>query len=440
MDMDPMAMAQGFFGGFGGQGMGMNSMAGNVNMNNMGFEGGYGGWQDQQGMGMNGEYGADAGYYSNNGYNNPHHFQGHPYHRMHFQNSQSTSFQNKNYIHGRGRGFMHNNPSRGLPNRYRGGHVNARGFNESRNSVANQQNALPQDVAAARQGQGDAFFHQLPAGLQDGRPADQSPELAEAYRKQDMIINMHKGGDLPNADAKGGVDAGEGDSSMVGGTVDLSSKQSNRPNGANSLPIALAMNDAGDAGVSVGTATGDANDGAGQNGEPMSMQIKPIESTSSERTDQEYLPHEAPGMGRASNGDVTAMSANTYQAQHFPGAVNYRGSFRGRGNFFRGRGGRGGYGDYRGNFRGRAGHAGGFSAEAHGAGYNGSGLSEPIGQGVEGAPKGPKAMREGASQLGARGRDAHKGLARQDMPPPGSTKSMEEDKARERRYVYDCFI
>ena len=419
-------MAQGFLGGFGSQGMGLNGMANGINMNTMGFEGGFGRWQDQQGMGMNGEFGTDAGYYSNSGYN-PHHFQGHPYHRMQFQNSQSTSFQNKNYIRGRGRGFMHNNSNRGLPNRYRGGHVNPRGFNESRSSVANQQNASPQHVAF-QHGQGAAFINQLPAGLQDGRPTDQSLELAEAYRKQDMIINMHKGGDLPNADAKSLADSREGDSNIAGISGDVSLQS-----GADSLPIALAANEASKTGISVGMAG--ESDGAGQNDEQMNMQITPMESTY-ERVDPEYPHNEATSIGRDMNGDMAAMSFNIHQMQHFPGAAGYRGSFRGRGNFSRGRGGRGGYSDYRGNFRGRFGHAAGFSAELHGAGYNESGLSEPVGRGVEGAPTGPKAMREGISQQGFRGKDAQKGSGRQDMPPPGLTNSMEENRqSRGRRYV-----
>ena len=431
MEMDPMAMAQGFFGGFGGQGMGMNGMANGMNMNTMGLEGGFGGWQGQQGLGMNGEFGADAGYYSNDGYNH-HHFQGHPYHRMHFQNSQSTSFQNKNFNRGRGRGFMHINTSRGLPNRYRG-HVNPRGFNESRNFVPNLQNASSQDVAS-RRGQGDAFFHQLPAGLQDGRTSNQSPELAEAYRKQDMIINMHKGGDIANVDAKVHEGNKEGNANISAG--DISSYQSDKIDYANPLHDASATNEAGRSGPSEGKAER-SNQTASQSDSQADMQLMPIQSTSHDGNERIYPQFDTANTPKEmSGGSIAASNFSTPQVQQFQ-AANYHGSCRGRGNFHHGRGGRGGYGEFRGNYRGRYGYAGDFSVEHHSINSQQNGLSEPAGTGVEGAPTGPKAMREGSLNKGLRGRDMQKNTNRPDMPLPGPTKQTDEDQYRRgRRFVY----
>ena len=427
-----MAMAQGFFGGFGGQSMGMNGMANGMNMNTMSLEGGFGGWQGQQGLGMNGEYGADTGYYSNNGYNH-HHFQGHPYHRMHFQNSQSTSFQNKNFIRGRGRGFMHNTSSRGLPNRYRG-HVNPRGFNESRTFVPHLQNTSSQDVPS-RHRQGDAFFHQLPAGMQDGRTSNQSPELAEAYRKQDMIINMHRGGDDPNADAKAREGNEEGNTNMA--AADVSSYQSDKLDDANPMPNASTVNEAGRSDPSVGQKEG-SNETASQSKSQAAMQLMPIQSTSHETNERIYSPSDMANMsGEMYGGSATSSNFNTPQVQQFQ-AAKYHGPYRGRGNFYHSRGGRGGYGEFRGSYRGRYGYAGGFSAEHHGVDSQQNGLSEPIGTGVEGAPKGPKAMREGSSKQGFRGKDMQKSTSRQDMPPPGPTRRADEDEyQREQRFVYE---
>lgn len=426
-----MAMTQGFFGGLGGQGMGMNGMANGMNMNTMSLEGGFAGWQGQQGLGMNGEFGADAGYYSNNGYNHHHHFQGHPYHRMHFQNSQSTSFQNKNFNRGRGRGFMHFNTSRGLPNRYRG-HVNPRGFNEGRNAVPNLQNASSQDVAS-RRGQGNAFFHQLPAGLQDGRASNQSPELAEAYRKQDMIINMHKGGDTASVDAKASEGNKESNANMSAG--DVSSYQSDKLDDANHLHNASATNEAGRSGPSEGT-TERSNQTTDQSDSQAAMQLMPIPSTSHEANEQTYPQFDTADMPKELNGGSPALSNfNTPQVQQFQ-AYNYHGPHRGRGNFYHGRGGRGGYGDFRGNYRGRYGYAGGFSVEHHGVDSQPNGRPEAIGTGVEGAPTGPKAMREGSFKQGHRGKDMQKNANRPDMPPPRPIRQADEEETRrERRFV-----
>ena len=133
MGMDPMAMSNGMYGGFGGQGMGMNGM----NMG-MGFDAGQGafggfngqpaGWNASQnkfnqnaygghaGMGGSGsDFGANAGY---GGYNVPPH-QGN-YNQMHHpqypnndfhQGHHGQGFQNRG--RGRGRGYQYAGRGRG---------------------------------------------------------------------------------------------------------------------------------------------------------------------------------------------------------------------------------------------------------------------------------------------------------------------------------------
>lgn len=98
MGMDPLAMAQGQFGGFNGQGFGMNGMNMNMGMNGS-FDGNFQAWN----AGMNGDYGANTGYYPQGGYNQQMQ-QGQVNHmqRAHYHNNY-----NQNRFRGRGnrRGF-----------------------------------------------------------------------------------------------------------------------------------------------------------------------------------------------------------------------------------------------------------------------------------------------------------------------------------------------
>ena len=124
MGMDPMAMSQGFYGGFGGPGMGMNGMG-------MGFDAGlnaFGGFngqhQTQNAFGqMGSDFGANTGY---GGYNMPQH-QGnfnqmqqhqnfnHEFHHGH--HAPGISYRGR----GRGRGNFYNaGRGRGFPQAYQG--------------------------------------------------------------------------------------------------------------------------------------------------------------------------------------------------------------------------------------------------------------------------------------------------------------------------------
>ena len=188
-----MAMAQGFFGGFGDQGMGMNGVAAGMNMGDMSLDGGYGGWQCQQAMDMNGNFGANSGYYAGNGYNQQN-FQDHSFQRMPYHpDSQSNSFQTKNHFHGHGRAFLTNNSGRGLPHKVRG-HVNQRGYYQNRNYGTGNRSAFPH-ITSSREEEYGAFFHQLPPDLQNGQSKNQVDERAVTNCNQpsSSVIDRNNG-------------------------------------------------------------------------------------------------------------------------------------------------------------------------------------------------------------------------------------------------------
>ncbi|KAI9675441.1 MAG: hypothetical protein M1817_001345 [Caeruleum heppii] len=124
-NLDPMAMSQGMYGGYGGQGMDMNSMAMGMGMGYNAGISGYDGWNGQSGWiggddkfnpnayGSNasvpGDYGANAGYHAGGGYHPSPHGN---YSQMSHAHYQSNDFQNGSQGHGhptrdrgRGRGY-----------------------------------------------------------------------------------------------------------------------------------------------------------------------------------------------------------------------------------------------------------------------------------------------------------------------------------------------
>ena len=128
MGMDPMAMSNGMYSGFGGQGVGMNGM--NMGMGFDAGQGAFGGFNGQPaawnagqnkfnqnaygghaGMGGSGDFGANAGY---GGYNMPPH-QGN-YNQMHHH-----QYPNNDFHHGHhGQGFHNRGRGRGRGYQYAG--------------------------------------------------------------------------------------------------------------------------------------------------------------------------------------------------------------------------------------------------------------------------------------------------------------------------------
>lgn len=151
MGIDPMmAMSQGQFGGFNGQGFGMNGM--NMSING-GFDGNYPAWN----MGMNGDFGANAGFYPPGGYN------------QQMQHGQANHMQRAQY---------HNNYNQ---NRFRGrGNRRGLGRDQQNHAGRSQSNAgMPYtnaDPSADRkdtqQGDATAAGHHTESQRLDADPAD----------------------------------------------------------------------------------------------------------------------------------------------------------------------------------------------------------------------------------------------------------------------------
>ena len=179
MGMDPVqAMSQGMYGGFGGPGIGMNGM--NMGMGFPTGQGMFGGFTGQPGAwnsgqdnfnqnaygghasGMGGDFGANSGYA---GYNMPQH-QGN-YNQMNHHQFPNHDFQNgyhgQNFhSRGRGRGRGYYNATRG-----RGG------FNQ---------------VNAGNQANNEPFHHQMPSQLaaQDSSQSQQPQQIQQAGRQLDI--------------------------------------------------------------------------------------------------------------------------------------------------------------------------------------------------------------------------------------------------------------
>ena len=186
MGMDPVAMSQ-MYSGFGGQGMGMNSM--NVGMGFDAGQGAFGGFNGQPGQwnaGQNnvnqnaygnhanmgsigGDYGSSSGY---GGYNMPSH-QGN-YNQMHQNQYSNNDFHQGHHgqgfqYRGRGRGRGYYSAGRG-----RGGYNQ---YNQYKHAQGNQTN-------------NEAFHQQVPEVTRRGSPEygpqeDRPPRKADDEESQD---------------------------------------------------------------------------------------------------------------------------------------------------------------------------------------------------------------------------------------------------------------
>lgn len=163
--MDPMAISQGMYGGFGGQGMGMNGMNIGMGFNTGqsafgGFDGQPAAWNAGQdkfnqntygghATGMGGDFGANAGY---GGFNMPHH-QGN-FTQMHQHQYQNNDFQN-GY---NGQGF-HNR-----------GRVRGRGY-----QIAGRGRGGHHQINPGNQANYEPFHHQIPQPLVQQDSSQQRP-------------------------------------------------------------------------------------------------------------------------------------------------------------------------------------------------------------------------------------------------------------------------
>ena len=392
--MDPMAMSQGMYGGFGAQGMGMNGM--NVGLGFNAGQGTFGGFNGQptvwntgqdkynqnayggHSTGMAGDYGANAGY---GGYNMPQH-QGnfnqmhHQYQNNDFQNGfNGTGFHTRG--RGRGRGYSYAGRGRG-------------GFNQ---------------VNAGNEANYEPFHHQVPQQIAKQGSIQQLPpvEAEKAQKPQPQGVegpqstNNEQINEEKTIDAKLSKELDPGDADDTANAVSVnppenpivdksdvvqtetlepvpdhdktdqkdppSSEQEDKP-----APIATFMSD-------------DVKES-----EPSKLQ-----STKSVPSSVMPPPAQVVPIGPA------ALYANDQNQDYASrGRVAGRGSYRGV--------------DYRGGLRGRGSgiHPNGVVQPASAQPTPAVDLPiilppEPKGLGVEGAPKAPKALRDGLPNTGMRG-------------------------------------
>ena len=389
MGIDPMqAMSQGMFGGYGGPGM--NGMSG-MNIG-MGFPQGqamYGGFNGQPGNwnagqdkfnqnaygghanGMGSDYGGNAAGYA--GYNMPPH-------QDNFNQMNHHQFPNHDLQNGyHGQGFHNRGRGRG------------RGYQNSFRGRGNYNQVMP-----GSQTNHEAFHRQVPGAFGHQQSAQsQNPQQAVQEDKQSAAADDHQ---EPTTESNKGEK--EADEQPVGGTDTENAKETSE---AAAIEISTDNNIPVESGAVV-PATPVTPSAAKEDNitfDPVDKQDErkpaPIQTFISSEQPQEpgsattisvqtpMMPPPGPAASQA-----PSSSFPPDQPQDFipRGRANSRGFYRGAG-------------DFRGIGRGR------------GAGYLPNGHTnnvapisapvEPKGLGVEGAPKGPKAMREGLPNTGIRG-------------------------------------
>lgn len=397
--MDPMAMSQSMYGGYGGQGMGMSGM--NVGMGFNAGQSAFGGYNGQpaaawnagqdkfnqntyggHGTGMGGDFGTNAGY---GGYNMPQH-QGN-FTQMHHHQFQNNDFQNGYngqgfHNRGRGRGRGYQNTGRG-----RGGlHQVTQG---------NQANYEP-------------FHHQLPNQLAQQDPPHQqsSPEVHKGPEQPKAVDNSLQAADAAAkvehvADEQLAKELEPGDAEDITEVV------------ANTSPIkqpSVERDDVPPTEHLEAVASVGGQHTPKQNPLPeKEKKPAPIETFISSDPKEPEISQVSNAVGTSS----AMMPPPTPTIPLGPAAlysVEQPHEFGSRGRGL-GRGLHRGASDYRGGLRGR------------GAGFNSSGIglpstsaqstpsadtpivapTEPKGLGVEGAPKAPKAFRQGLPNTSMRG-------------------------------------
>ncbi len=424
MGLDPMTMSQGMYGGFGGQGMGMNGM--NVGMGFNAGQGAFGGFNGQSeawntgkdkfnqsaygghANGIGGDFGHNAGY---GGYNMPSH-QGN-FNQMHHQHYPNNDFQNgyngqgfHNRGRGRGRGYYNAGRARG-------------GYNQV--TPGNQTNYEP-------------FHHQIPEQL--AQQASSQQQVSPQVNQQPAEENPQNSQTKETSVDKVAVDKAADEQlakELEPGDTDDGARTPRKPTHSEDV-----------VGESTQTAetTSKIQDEATVESHPkQEREEKPaaIETfISSERTEPKINPIDTeinvPSSMMPPPSHVVPLGpAALYSGEQHPDYAS-----RGRGG---GRGIHRGTPDYRGGMRGRG--SGYLKGIAH---HSTTGqpntvieapiipLVEPKGLGVEGAPKAPKALREGLPNTGLRGGRGFSIVGRASAAAQGRPNGH----ARSRRYDFAC--
>lgn len=431
MGMDPMqAMSQGMFGGFGGPGMGMGMNGMNAGMGfpagqmwNGGFNGQPGSWMSGQNQfnqngygghanGMSGDYGANAGYagYNQGNYNQMNH---HQFPNHDFQNGyHGQGFHNR----GRGRGRGHHS----YAPRGRGGHSQVNGHHTNHEPFHHQ---LPSQYP--RQ---DSSYSQNPQQTQDG----EKPQVDEFGRDISGITKTKEATDEEIARAMAPGDADDNESPRA--PTATVPEEAPTPADANGKLLKPSDDDL--------AAVEDQNrpdlDGEKQIRTQQEQEEKPapIETFVSDEQSREEPPAPSPAVtANSMMPPPTPFVSQAPQSSPLAGEKSYEYNARGEGidrGYSRGPSGS------RGAVRGQASAYPADASTNHirpgsqPAPPSATTPVEPKGLGVEGAPKGPKAMREGLPNTGIRGGRGFSIVGRAAAAAHGRPNGQ----ARSRRYVF----
>ena len=406
MGMDPMAMSQGMYGGFGGQGMGMNGMNMGMGFNNAGqgaFGGGFNGqpaaWntgQDkfnqntyggQAGMG-GGDFGANTGY---GGYNVPPH-------QGNFNQMHQHQYPNNDFHHGhRGQGFQNRGRGRGR------GYLNAGrgrgGYNQNFSQGNHNQN----------QTNHEAFHQQIPAQVtRRGSPSygPQQDEPLQQQQQKDQSTTGSQQDAKPEESATGLTAEEQLNKELDPGDAD---ENAEKPSDSSTKEEQASIKEE--------QVEPPAEEAVDKTGAQEVIKPEPVPETKDEKPEpiptfisgQDSKP-ELPAVNTSASVPPSMMPPPSPMIPTGPSALHADQALdtspRGRGA------GRGFYGspDYRGGSRG--------GSRGRGSAYPPHNSfprvtppvvkaivppSAPKGLGVEGAPKAPKALREGQPNTGIQG-------------------------------------
>ncbi|KAL8709344.1 MAG: hypothetical protein Q9220_005937 [cf. Caloplaca sp. 1 TL-2023] len=405
MGMDPMqAMSQGMFGGFGGPGMGMSGM----NAAGMGFstgqgwnDGGYNGqpaasWMSGQDKynqnaygghahGMGGDFGANAGY------NMPSHQAN--YNQMNHQQSYHSNHDFQNGYHGQGFHSRGRGRGRGFPYAPRG----RGGYNHQ--------------VMPGNHTNNDSFHHQVPPYIENPFPPPSQQSFQSDSQATDGRGAHHSANGASNEQATDEQIARE----MAPGDADESPYEPPNAVPADTYDVTVEAkelsnppDDAAPTGTTDQTGAKDEHQQKEQQEEEHAEKPAPIKSFISDEQPQDAEPDPSTSATTLNTMMPPPSPVVSLPSQQFPVVESPQEySMPGRG---RDRRLSRGSSDFRGAGRGRA----PVPSLTNGTSYPSVPHSqsaqipmapptEPKGLGVEGAPKGPKAMREGLPTASIRG-------------------------------------
>ncbi|KAI9726613.1 MAG: hypothetical protein M1828_000980 [Chrysothrix sp. TS-e1954] len=371
MAMNPqMMMSQGMFGGFNGQGMGMNGMSGmNMGMgfNNGGNAAAFGGWDNDgsasqmngmmNGNGADGGYGgSNAGsYYPGDGYNQRHaHGQGN-FHHQQFANHNYQRFRGRGpSFRGRGRGFGHFGPGPAANREYGQAGAYQQYANQRSQDVPFDAPSGPKSLSGQGSVNGDA--------ASTSRIDEDGKEIVMNAQQKDVDNTASPNNGVPTTDATNTTNV----------TTEAIEKGVDGDQGNQEIGTTGSQD--------VGTSAA-APEQASDEPQP----IATLETLEASYHDDDYNNYQDPTLAPD---HVQVPNAPLGPAAQFQSASDYpyppgggRGYSRGFGRgFYRGRG--------RGSFRG---------------GFVGPPVPAPVVEAPEGAPTGPKALREGPPVRGRGG-------------------------------------